>query len=43
MRDSSSVAKLADFTSYSFRAAEQNTTLANELRNIDRHLNLPAS
>ena len=43
MRDSSSVAELADFTSYSFRAAGQNATLADELRNIDRYLNLPAS
>jgi hypothetical protein len=37
MRDSSSVAELADFTSYSFRAAGQNATLADELRNIDRN------
>src|SRR4029077_5285464 len=30
----------ADFTRYSFRAAGQYTTLAEELRNIDRYLNL---
>jgi hypothetical protein len=31
MRDSSSVAELAGFTRYSFRAAGQNTTSADEL------------
>jgi two-component system, LytTR family, sensor kinase len=34
------VLEFADFTRYSFRAAGQYTTLAEELRNIDRYLNL---
>jgi two-component system, LytTR family, sensor kinase len=34
------ILEFADFTRYSFRAAGQYTTLAEELRNIDRYLNL---
>ncbi|MCT7657012.1 sensor histidine kinase [Mycobacterium deserti] len=34
------VLEFADFTRYSFRAAGQYTTLADELRNIDRYLTL---
>ncbi|CAA0133161.1 Sensor histidine kinase BtsS [Mycolicibacterium vanbaalenii] len=34
------ILEFADFTRYSFRAAGQYTTLADELRNIDRYLNL---
>lgn len=34
------VLEFADFTRYSFRAAGQFTTLAEELRNIDRYLTL---
>nr|MDT0523711.1 histidine kinase [Streptomyces sp. DSM 41633] len=34
------ILEFADFTRYSFRAAGQYTTLADELRNIDRYLTL---
>ena len=34
------ILEFADFTRYSFRAAGQYTTLTEELRNIDRYLNL---
>jgi two-component system, LytTR family, sensor kinase len=34
------ILEFADFTRYSFRAAGQYTTLAEELRNIDRYVNL---
>ena len=34
------ILEFADFTRYSFRAAGQYTTLADELRNIDRYLSL---
>jgi len=34
------ILEFADFTRYSFRTAGQYTTLADELRNIDRYLNL---
>jgi two-component system, LytTR family, sensor kinase len=34
------ILEFADFSRYSFRAAGQYTTLAEELRNIDRYLNL---
>jgi two-component system, LytTR family, sensor kinase len=34
------ILEFADFTRYSFRAAGQYTTLVEELRNIDRYLNL---
>ena len=34
------ILEFADFTRYSFRAAGQYTTLAEELRNIDRYLTL---